>query len=116
MKEVKISIRTMGKTMESHMKYVDKDGKTHETKKIIEKGDGGRYEAELKVLLESLKSMNYPVKIKISASAYVMAAIKNNWIQKWHESDGKKYDGTRVKNWELWQQVGEELKKHEVIP
>ena len=55
-------------------------------------------------LLDSLKVVNDEVvELEvISDSAYVVNAIKSNWIQSWKNNGWKTKDGSDVKNQDLW--------------
>ena len=70
---------------------------------------------ELTAVIEALKLVKYPCKIKIySDSAYVVNAFLQGWIYNWIKKGWKTADGSLVKNKELWQCLYEFTKTHEI--
>ena len=61
---------------------------------------------ELTAIIEALKLVKYPCKIKIySDSAYVVNAFLQGWIYNWIKKGWKTADGKPVKNKELWEEL-----------
>lgn len=70
---------------------------------------------ELTAVIEALKLVKYPCKIKIySDSAYVVNAFKQGWIYNWLKKGWKTADGSPVKNKELWEILYNFTKTHEI--
>ena len=73
---------------------------------------------ELMAVIECLKKLKMPCKIKIhSDSAYVVNAIKQNWINGWEKNGWKRKVGLRyeeLKNDDLWKELYKLLNQHEV--
>ena len=70
---------------------------------------------ELTAVIEALKLVKHPCKIKIySDSAYVVNAFKQGWIYNWIKKGWKTADGKPVKNKELWEELYKFTKIHEI--
>ena len=70
---------------------------------------------ELTAVIEALKLVKYPCKIKIySDSAYVVNAFLQGWIYNWLKKGWKTADGNPVKNKELWECLYQFTKTHEI--
>lgn len=70
---------------------------------------------ELTAVIEALKLVKYPCKIKIySDSAYVVNAFLQGWIYNWLKRNWKTSDGSPVKNKELWETLYAFTKTHEI--
>lgn len=70
---------------------------------------------ELTAVIEALKLVKYPCKIKIySDSAYVVNAFSQGWIYNWLKKGWKTADGSPVKNKELWENLYQFTKTHEI--
>ena len=70
---------------------------------------------ELTAVLEALKALKYPCKVKLySDSAYVVNAFNQKWIYGWIKNGWKSSNKEPVKNKEIWQELYELTKKHEV--
>ena len=70
---------------------------------------------ELTAVIEALKIVKYPCKIKIySDSAYVVNAFNQGWIYNWIKKGWKTADKTPVKNKELWEILYNFTKTHEI--
>ena len=70
---------------------------------------------ELTAVIEALKLVKYPCKIKIySDSAYVVNAFNQGWIYNWLKKGWKTADGSPVKNKELWEILYNFTKIHEI--
>lgn len=70
---------------------------------------------ELTAVIEGLKLLKFPCKVKLySDSAYVVNAFNQKWIYGWLKNGWKNASKEPVKNKELWQELYELTKKHEV--
>lgn len=69
---------------------------------------------ELKGALNALKALKEPCAVELfTDSSYVVKGI-NEWLEKWQKNSWKNSEKKPVKNKELWQELLEELKRHEV--
>lgn len=70
---------------------------------------------ELTAVIEALKLLKHPCKVDIySDSSYVVNAFLQGWIYNWIKKNWKTASGDPVKNKELWQELYELTKIHEV--
>lgn len=70
---------------------------------------------EITAVIEGLKSLKFPCKVKIySDSAYVVNAFNQKWIYGWMKNGWKNSSKEPVKNKELWQELYQLTKIHEV--
>ena len=70
---------------------------------------------ELSAVIEALKLLKRPCKVQLySDSAYVVNAFLQNWISGWLKRDWKNSNKEDVKNKELWQELIELTKIHDV--
>lgn len=70
---------------------------------------------ELTAVIEGLKLLKFPCKVKLySDSAYVVNAFIQKWIYGWLKNGWKNASKEPVKNKELWQELYELTKIHEV--
>lgn len=70
---------------------------------------------ELTAVIEGLKLLKFPCKVKLySDSAYVVNAFNQKWIYGWLKNGWKNSSKEPVKNKELWQELYELTKVHEV--
>lgn len=70
---------------------------------------------ELTAVIEGLKLLKHPCKVSLySDSAYVVNGFLQGWIYNWIKKGWKTADGSPVKNKELWQELYELTKVHEV--
>ena len=70
---------------------------------------------ELTAVIEALRLVKRPCKIQIySDSAYVVNAFLQGWIYNWMKKGWKTADGSPVKNKELWQELYNFTKIHEI--
>ncbi len=71
---------------------------------------------EVLAVIVGLKRLKYPCKVDVySDSAYTVNAFQNGWIYGWMKSGWKKADGKAVLNVDLWEQLYELTKTHEVV-
>ncbi|HET8865467.1 MAG TPA: ribonuclease HI [Gracilimonas sp.] len=71
---------------------------------------------EMKAVIEALKALKKPCVVKIhSDSALIINAFTQGWIENWQKRGWRKADKKPVENKELWQQILEAMKPHEVI-
>ena len=70
---------------------------------------------ELTAVIEALKMLKRPCKVNIySDSAYVVNAFVQKWIYGWMKKGWKTASNESVKNKELWQELYELTKVHDV--
>ena len=70
---------------------------------------------ELTAVIEALKLIKFPCKINIySDSAYVVNGFLQGWIYNWIKKNWKTADGSPVKNKELWQELYNFTKTHDI--
>lgn len=80
-------------------------GKTDTTNNIM----------ELTAVIEGLKLLKFPCKVKLySDSAYVVNAFNEKWIYGWLKNGWRNSSKETVKNKELWQELYDLTKIHEV--
>ncbi len=89
-------------------------------KDIKKEISGGKKETtnnimELTAVIEALKLLKYPCNVSLySDSAYVVNAFLQKWIMGWQKNNWKTSDKSDVKNKELWQELLELTKIHNV--
>ena len=70
---------------------------------------------ELTAVIEGLKMLKFPCEVKIySDSAYVVNAFTQKWIYGWLKNGWKTSNKEDVKNKELWQELYEFTKVHDI--
>ena len=70
---------------------------------------------ELTAVIEALKALKFKCKVSLySDSAYVVNAFNQKWIYGWMKNGWKNASKEPVKNKELWQELYELTKMHEV--
>ncbi|MFA5668211.1 MAG: ribonuclease HI [Balneolaceae bacterium] len=70
---------------------------------------------EMKAVIEALKAMKKPCLIKIhSDSALIINAMTQGWIENWQKKDWRKSDKKPVENKDLWLEMLEAMKPHQV--
>lgn len=70
---------------------------------------------ELKAVVEALKLLKEPCEVALhSDSAYIVNAIKNDWITSWQLAGWKTADKKPVKNIEQWQELITLCQTHKV--
>ena len=70
---------------------------------------------ELTAVIEALKLLKFKCKVSVySDSAYVVNAFNQKWIYGWMKNGWKNASKEPVKNKELWQELYELTKVHEV--
>lgn len=71
---------------------------------------------ELTAVIQALRLLKQPCKVQVySDSAYVVNAFLQGWIYNWMKRNWKTADGSPVKNQELWKELYDFTKKHEII-
>ena len=88
-----------------------------EAKKEISgaKKDTTNNEMEITAVLEALKILKEPCEVDLySDSAYVVNTFEKGWIDNWVKSGWKTASKEPVKNVELWKELLELMKKHDV--
>lgn len=89
-------------------------------KDIVKEISGGKSETtnnimELTAVIEGLKMLKFPCKVKLySDSAYVVNAFEQKWIYGWMKNGWKTAGKSPVKNKELWQELYNLTKTHDV--
>ena len=89
-------------------------------KDIKKEISGGKKETtnnvmELTAVIEALKLLKYPCNVSLySDSAYVVNAFLQKWIINWEKNNWKTSDKSDVKNKELWQELLDLTKIHNV--
>ena len=72
-------------------------------------------EMELTAVIEALKMLKFPCQVDLySDSAYVVNAFLQNWIGNWIKNNWKTSNKEPVKNKELWKELYELTKIHQV--
>ncbi len=72
-------------------------------------------EMEITAVLEALKILKEPCEVDVySDSAYVVNTFEKGWIDNWVKSGWKTSSKDPVKNVELWKELLELMKKHDV--
>ncbi len=70
---------------------------------------------ELTAVIMALKALNQPCKVTLTTdSKYVCDAINKGWVYSWKKNSWKKSDKKPALNVDLWEELLEELKEHEV--
>jgi ribonuclease HI len=70
---------------------------------------------EIMAVLEALKSLEEPSKVTIyTDSKYVADSIRQGWVDSWQEADWVRKGGKRVPNADLWRELIELARRHEV--
>lgn len=70
---------------------------------------------ELTAAIEGLKLLKFPCKVKLySDSSYLVNGFKQKWIENWMKNDWKTSNKEPVKNKELWQQLYQYSRMHQI--
>ena len=70
---------------------------------------------ELTAAIEGLKTLKYRCQVSLySDSQYLVNAINKGWLTNWIKRNWIKSDKAEVKNIDLWEQLYELCKKHEI--
>lgn len=70
---------------------------------------------EITAIIQGLKRLKYPCEVEVySDSAYVVNAFEQKWIEKWVKNNWKNSNKKDVKNKELWKEMIELTKIHNV--
>jgi ribonuclease HI len=70
---------------------------------------------EIMAAIEALKILKKPCTVNIyTDSTYVQKGI-TEWIYNWEKNNWRKRDNKPVKNVELWKNLQQEIKKHDII-
>lgn len=79
------------------------------------KGDTTNNVMELTAVIEALKLLKFRCKVSVySDSAYVINGFNQKWIYGWMKNGWKNASKEPVKNKELWQELYDLTKKHDV--
>lgn len=70
---------------------------------------------EMRAVVEALKALNRPCKVKIcSDSALIINAFNRGWIDKWQERNWKKSNKKPVENQDLWKEILDAMDDHDI--
>lgn len=70
---------------------------------------------EMRAIIEALHGLKRPCKVTIySDSALIINAFQQGWIEGWKRRGWKKADKKPVENMDLWQDMLDAMKPHEV--
>lgn len=70
---------------------------------------------EMRAIIEALKGLKRPCRVTIcSDSALIINAFQKGWIEGWKRKGWKKADKKPVENLDLWQDMLDAMKQHEV--
>lgn len=70
---------------------------------------------EITAVLEGLRALKYPCRVKITTdSQYVFNSITKGWAESWKKNNWVKKDKKPALNADLWDELLNELEKHEV--
>lgn len=71
---------------------------------------------EMRAIVEGLRALRKPCKVTIcSDSALIINAFKDRWIDGWISRGWKKADKKPVENQDLWLEMLEAMKPHDVV-
>ncbi len=89
--------------------------KEHKKEIFGAKNDTTNNIMELTAVIEALKLLKFKCNVKVySDSAYVVNAFCQKWIEGWQKNGWKNASKEPVKNKELWEELYELTKKHQV--
>lgn len=70
---------------------------------------------ELTGAIRGLAALKEPCQVELyTDSQYIASAINQHWLENWKKRGWKKADKSPVLNQELWQQLDEQLSRHQV--
>ena len=70
---------------------------------------------ELTGAIQGLAALKEPCQVELyTDSQYIASAINQHWLESWKKRGWKKADKSPVLNQELWQQLDEQLSRHQV--
>lgn len=70
---------------------------------------------EMMAVIQALKALKRPCKVRLhSDSALVINAMTKGWIDNWQKKGWRKADNKPVENQELWQEMLEAMRPHDV--
>jgi len=70
---------------------------------------------ELSAIINALKALKYPCAVKLySDSAYIVDAVNKSWLNAWQNNGWLTSEKKEVKNIDLWQELLELMKVHDV--
>lgn len=70
---------------------------------------------EMMAAIEALKALRKPCSVEIYTDSKYLQQGVTLWIHKWIKNNWYKNNSKLVKNADLWQNLYEELKKHDII-
>lgn len=70
---------------------------------------------ELTGAIQGLAALKEPCQVELyTDSQYIASAINQHWLENWKKRGWRKADKSPVLNQELWQQLDEQLNRHQV--
>lgn len=70
---------------------------------------------ELTGAIQGLTALKEPCQVELyTDSQYIASAINQHWLENWKKRGWRKADKSPVLNQELWQQLDEQLSRHQV--
>lgn len=70
---------------------------------------------ELTGAIQGLAALKEPCQVELyTDSQYIASAINQHWLENWKKRGWKKADKSPVLNQELWQQLDQQLSRHQV--
>ncbi len=70
---------------------------------------------ELTGAIQGLAALKEPCQVELyTDSQYIASAINQHWLENWKKRGWRKADKSPVLNQELWQQLDEQLSRHQV--
>jgi len=89
----------------------------HKKEKVLSGGSANttNNRMEMQAVIEGLKALNRPCHVKIhSDSALIINAFTKGWIENWLKKGWKKSDKKPVENRDLWEQMLDAAKPHNI--
>jgi len=89
----------------------------HKKEKVLSGGSANttNNRMEMQAVIEGLKALNRPCHVKIhSDSALIINAFTKGWIENWLKKGWKKSDKKPVENRDLWEQMLDAAKQHNI--
>ena len=88
-----------------------------DAEKVLSGGEAGttNNRMELRGAIEGLAALKTPCQVRlISDSQYLVSAINQGWLKNWIRCGWRRSDGSPVINPDLWRELVEQLKIHDV--
>ena len=84
------------------------------TKTFREKVEASENEAWMRVLGSALKHMTLPSDLNLFFDSQWLGTAVETWLPRWRENDYLSAKGIKIKNSEIWQEIGTALEQHNV--